>query len=968
MLKLPNGYILEASDPAKAFLVYGELNRQGSVAKGWHLAVPNLANATAAQKNELCRNLQSFLARLDCSRRVQIRFDRDTDYRTMLDRYEQDTERCCANPFIRRFRTGHLNRMRRELLRQELWREHLTIYVARPARDFIACTLDVTSAKEVAAFMDQAAAAFQSDELLLQGAFPFEVRPLTSVDLFRIFSNTVNCAQIGERIDYEKIFNPNLCEIYGSDFGEQDLSQENRRGTTASERGYCLYGDGLYHNILNLKTLPPFDLIPFYGNSLLENGLINFSIAVNMRAMNITKTIEKMEARQAAAQRDLEADPSAIAYKADVDQLQKTIYRMGGGEDIPFEAEYLVHIWNRDVRRLQQDTERFRLLATNLHMNFYMHALTTQAAGQFLKMLPGNLYYRKWDPLFVLHRSFAALIPFSSTFTGCEGEPQAIFHGDHHNLVALNGFHGGTPQHAGSFGQSGAGKSVNTLGELLQTCIFYAKIVIIEEGASYLMLTRILGGEYIEIDVNSSMVLNYFDTRGTPLDAAQVEFVANFLTNMCGQSNDPEVLQDRAAMLSFYVNAAYQSSFQEWWNRHPEKRQEVTRTALTIAWMLPQQPSGRGTTLDCYCDLRDALAKPTARQSALERQCADYYRNLTSFQLTEYMVEAPALLRDVAYAFMRPEDMPYHSQIVEMIRSTPESTHARETTNRIATRLAQYMQESGRGGIFDGVTNVDLDKPLIHFELGKMVNASENFKSMITMVIGNLVKAQIVNMPRSLRKLYIFEEAPRFLLLPGAATIMKQSYAQFRKFNCRAWTITQEAGQLMVGDGGGSSVGTIIMGQSKQYYFLKNKDRENLEYFRRFANLADGTVEAIMTFPSPEHIPGKRKYSSFVYYVDNGQFPIVGVIRHYADELTLAVASTSGDAFARREEELRQLRLRNPEMSEGELLLEYLKREKLNNGALRLIDDMMETGDASHLNDLREEIVKLSQQILNGER
>ena len=102
--------------------------------------------------------------------------------------------------------------------------------------------------------------------------------------------------------------------------------------------------------------------------------------------------------------------------------------------------------------------------------------------------------------------------------------------------------------------------------------------------------------------------------------------------------------------------------------------------------------------------------------------------------------------------------------------------------------------------------------------------------------------------------------------------------------------------------------------------------------------------------------------------MDNGQFPIVGVIRHYADELTLAVASTSGDAFARREEELRQLRLRNPEMSEGELLLEYLKREKLNNGALRLIDDMMETGDASHLNDLREEIVKLSQQILNGER
>lgn len=91
--------------------------------------------------------------------------------------------------------------------------------------------------------------------------------------------------------------------------------------------------------------------------------------------------------------------------------------------------------------------------------------------------------------------------------------------------------------------------------------------------------------------------------------------------------------------------------------------------------------------------------------------------------------------------------------------------------------------------------------------------------------------------------------------------------------------------------------------------------------------MSSSAQEKILNFPSPEHIPG-RKYSSWVYYVDNGEYPIVGVVRHYANELTIAVASTSGDAFAKREEEIRRLRILYPEMSEGELLIEYLTRSK----------------------------------------
>ena len=60
MLKLPNAYILQGEDPENSFMVYGELNKSGSVAKGWRLNVPNLSHATAAQKNELCHGYSAW--------------------------------------------------------------------------------------------------------------------------------------------------------------------------------------------------------------------------------------------------------------------------------------------------------------------------------------------------------------------------------------------------------------------------------------------------------------------------------------------------------------------------------------------------------------------------------------------------------------------------------------------------------------------------------------------------------------------------------------------------------------------------------------------------------------------------------------------------------------------------------------------------------------------------------------------
>ena len=132
-----------------------------------------------------------------------------------------------------------------------------------------------------------------------------------------------------------------------------------------------------------------------------------------------------------------------------------------------------------------------------------------------------------------------------------------------------------------------------------------------------------------------------------------------------------------------------------------------------------------------------------------------------------------------------------------------------------------------------------------------------------------------------------------------------------------------------------------------------------MEFFRRFIALSDDAAEAIMNFPAPEHIPG-RKYSSFLYHIDHGEYPLVGVIRHYANPLTIAVASTGGEAFSRREEELRRLRTLYPELNEGRLLIEYENRQRIDNPALRLIRQILSGGDYSRLDALHEAVIRLS--------
>lgn len=941
-MQFPNAYIVKTENPSDSFMIYGEMNEKGFAGKGFRMEVPNLKNAGNSLKNDLFIRLSGWLASQDKNKRIQIRYTRDGDYRDILQSYGSFTG-AHDHEWAKYIRREISEKNSGRPARGGLKREYVYVYLS----------YRITTAVEQRSsnFERDMVRLFSNDQSDLNHFLNLPVTPLNHIELYKEFYRGANKSAFKLDIDYAKSFNPDLSSAYLCEFSGQIAGG----GSPAS-----FTSDGYFHNVFTLHDFPMTDLYPFYGNKLLDNDIRNLTIAVNIVPLDTEKVIEQKQKHWKRVRADLLEEEGEIAASAGLDELTEHIYRLGKGEDSPFRMEYVIHIWNENLQDLQSDSTILKQAATSMFTSLDSYELGLQAMHNFMKTLPGNLFYKKADAaLDCMHRPLAAMLPFSSSFTGKGKDGNILFNGDHGNLMTMSFFDGVTPQHTLCLGQTGAGKSVNFVSMLSQSYHDYDKVVIIEEGGSYFNLTQIFGDEaqYIVIDPSANVTLNYFDTCGLPLTPGQIEFVTTFLTAMCGESRDLEKLQDRIAIILPFVNAVYNDSYLEWRGKNRTQLEEAARIALTIQWMMDKLPLDKNTVLDAYFILKEILAKP-GEPDGFEQECRKIYGSFRIKDINDCIIEDREELRAIAYSFMKRGDMPYHSQLVEAIRENTFSHLERAETNRIASRLAVYSIESGKC-LFDGETNIDLSKKWIHIELGKLAQSSNTLKSLVGIAINNLVMNQIINMPRASRKVYLFEEAARFLMIPGAAEIMKQCYAQLRKFSCVAVTITQSLAQMAE-----SGVGQIIMTQSKMFIFLKNTDAAELKLITNYILLSEEAMRNIMNFPSPEHLPPNNRYSSFLLYAQRAGYPIVGVGRNYASPAILSAATTSGDLHSRMQEILK--RGHAPNKSYAERIIEASELLHETNMVFKILDKIEKIG-VRQVKDLVLDAKIELKKLLNGE-
>ncbi|MBA3882755.1 MAG: hypothetical protein H0X73_08590, partial [Chthoniobacterales bacterium] len=160
-------------------------------------------------------------------------------------------------------------------------------------------------------------------------------------------------------------------------------------------------------------------------------------------------------------------------------------------------------------------------------------------------------------------------------------------------------------------------------------------------------------------------------------------------------------------------------------------------------------------------------------------------------------------VRNLAFAYLQPEDYPTHRMLQELIQ-----LDGSDAADDLATRLLPWCA--------DGTSNISLTGKIAHFELGYIPEAAKLLRGVAGFLITNYTRQHIITMPRRLRKRNVYEEVARLLDIPGGEQIVKESYAQMRKFNCWNISIVQQYGRFKE-----SRIRSAVFGNSRQFFLMR---------------------------------------------------------------------------------------------------------------------------------------------------
>jgi hypothetical protein len=99
--------------------------------------------------------------------------------------------------------------------------------------------------------------------------------------------------------------------------------------------------------------------------------------------------------------------------------------------------------------------------------------------------------------------------------------------------------------------------------------------------------------------------------------------------------------------------------------------------------------------------------------------------------------------------------------------------------------LEVWSARSGqRGQLFDGVTNVSFDAPIVRLELSRLSEASADLREAAPFLIATTITQHVMGMRRSVRKRIIFDETKELMKIKGADEALASAFATYRKYNC----------------------------------------------------------------------------------------------------------------------------------------------------------------------------------------
>jgi hypothetical protein len=256
-------------------------------------------------------------------------------------------------------------------------------------------------------------------------------------------------------------------------------------------------------------------------------------------------------------------------------------------------------------------------------------------------------------------------------------------------------------------------------------------------------------------------------------------------------------------------------------------------------------------------------------------------------------------VRDIGVSLMKPLEMPTHTALVEMMRSGRLNEHDADEIRFLVATLEEWGRTGSNGALFDGPSNVTLDRPFLHFDFGLIPEGNERLKEVVAFLVCNFARQKFVTLPRGMKKMFVLDDPRRYIRSPIMARNVGEAFSLLRKYSVWVALATQQFDQLK-----DTPVWKEIVGNTAQYLLLRMESQSDLESLAQEIRLPDAAQAMVLKYILPENQRATTKYSDACYFLKTGEGSLAGTVRNYATPEQLYVAASSGSGFDERKKHL----------------------------------------------------------------
>jgi type IV secretory pathway VirB4 component len=313
--------------------------------------------------------------------------------------------------------------------------------------------------------------------------------------------------------------------------------------------------DGYLYSVISLKELPD---ATFPG--MLQNfSTLGFPVVISGQVVipdqvkvlkSYKKRLQKMTAAQKDANGNFKSNPEAEVAQAQLIQVQRDIIS-SSLKTAKLSLSVVVRtsqpaVTFADLERSERDlaNRTQEVLNAFTHMNGSKAVMETIAKRRiFLGTLPGMAEADKRDQD-MLTSNVADLVPVEMPWTGTRRSPLILFETPYRQLIPFSMFDPDLSDANGLLmAKSGGGKTLAAQQMLLMAARANPLISILERGDSYQPLVELMGGEMIEMSLDSDQTINPWDLpKGeTKPSNDQISFLKNLTRHMLGENTPPDL-------------------------------------------------------------------------------------------------------------------------------------------------------------------------------------------------------------------------------------------------------------------------------------------------------------------------------------------------------------------------------------------------------------------------------------------